>query len=310
MFTYLSLLIEEGFFDTIQVNFLIVGHTHTTIDQYFSSVSKSLSKCSFIGSPMSFRNMLNSVSDSPPMINRKLVVFYDYKSWLTPIINKALKWYSLPHVFLFSRHPLGRCFCQHKPFSTSPKFLPEQPENSCSSTSPDMDTYSVPLQLDAASFLGGHDLIQTAMLGKASTLPQQGNESRITEETVQAARNLRLAFELNETVDSILVGSAYEQDRLFEKQSDNGFHVVVDEDNSVVHDFRADDRKTFTLGTSSRTSDLDTLINDQNHLKSLGDPKKGYVFWIDATKIPSTWKGSLPVPLNPNNDVSDYLFVL
>ena len=52
MFAYLSLLVEQGHFDEIQVNFLIVGHTHTTIDQYFSVITKQLYE-KFVGSPLS-----------------------------------------------------------------------------------------------------------------------------------------------------------------------------------------------------------------------------------------------------------------
>jgi len=31
-----SLLVEMGYFSTITVGFLIIGHTHASIDQYFS----------------------------------------------------------------------------------------------------------------------------------------------------------------------------------------------------------------------------------------------------------------------------------
>ena len=42
MFAYASVLIELGYFEGIDINFLIVGHTHSSIDQYFSVLSKSI----------------------------------------------------------------------------------------------------------------------------------------------------------------------------------------------------------------------------------------------------------------------------
>ena len=49
MFFYLSLLVEEEHFETIHVNFLIVGHTHSSIDQFFSVLSAHIKSQPFIG---------------------------------------------------------------------------------------------------------------------------------------------------------------------------------------------------------------------------------------------------------------------
>jgi hypothetical protein len=46
---FLSLLTAQGVFKEIQVDFLLVGHTHEDIDAYFSHLSKSLkSKNTFV----------------------------------------------------------------------------------------------------------------------------------------------------------------------------------------------------------------------------------------------------------------------
>jgi len=46
---FLSLLIAQGVFKEIQVNFLLVGYTHKDIDAYFNHLSKSLkSKITFV----------------------------------------------------------------------------------------------------------------------------------------------------------------------------------------------------------------------------------------------------------------------
>ena len=58
MFSYVSLLIQEKYFKKIEVFFLIVGHTHASIDQYFSILAREISKTNFIGSPLSLESLL------------------------------------------------------------------------------------------------------------------------------------------------------------------------------------------------------------------------------------------------------------
>ena len=74
MFAYLSLLVEQRHFDEIRVNFLIFGHTHAPIDQYFSVITKKLFG-KFVGSPESLRNLFNQCQD--PLINSQIFVQYD-----------------------------------------------------------------------------------------------------------------------------------------------------------------------------------------------------------------------------------------
>ena len=58
MFCYCSVMVEHKTFDTIEVNFLVAGHTHSTIDQYFSVFSHSIGKSSFIGTPLALEWLL------------------------------------------------------------------------------------------------------------------------------------------------------------------------------------------------------------------------------------------------------------
>jgi hypothetical protein len=44
VFRYLALLVKRGIFKTVQVNFLLVGHTHDRVDQFFSCISRQLSR--------------------------------------------------------------------------------------------------------------------------------------------------------------------------------------------------------------------------------------------------------------------------
>lgn len=49
MMAYLSHLVECGEMDSIFMFFLMVGHTHASIDQYFSVLSHAINKTEFIG---------------------------------------------------------------------------------------------------------------------------------------------------------------------------------------------------------------------------------------------------------------------
>ena len=130
MFTYLSILVQEFYFDSIQVNFLIVGHTHACIDQYFSCLSDVIYSRSFIGSPLALRNLFDTelASKTKPAINKTIHVYYDYKSWLDQVINQSIKYYQIPQVFVFTRKNFIAC-CQYKFLSTDQDFLPRPPQD-------------------------------------------------------------------------------------------------------------------------------------------------------------------------------------
>ena len=149
VFTYLSLLVQEGHFGMIEVFFLIVGHTHTSIDQYFSVIARVIWMCDFLGSPISLESLLANWNfdvsmsggkgarvlgdeherklKSKPLLIRKISVIYDMKSALLPLINTKLKYYPIPHQFRFEMYQ-GVCTMQYKMFSSQRDLLPLRPE--------------------------------------------------------------------------------------------------------------------------------------------------------------------------------------
>lgn len=148
VFTYLSLLVQDHHFKVIEVFFLIVGHTHTSIDQYFSVIARIIWKCNFLGSPISLESLLageafENISlsgpswvnneeqerklKSKPLLVRKISVVYDMKKALLSLINTKLKYYSIPHQFRFELYQ-GVCAMQYKIFSSQETFLPLRPE--------------------------------------------------------------------------------------------------------------------------------------------------------------------------------------
>jgi hypothetical protein len=55
---------------------LVVGHTHSTIDQYFSVLANAINKCDFIGSGDALRYLFDTTlaGKLKPKINRRIEV--------------------------------------------------------------------------------------------------------------------------------------------------------------------------------------------------------------------------------------------
>ena len=151
VFMYTALLVELGFFEKITVGFLIIGHTHASIDQYFSCLRKLIGRASFIASPLALHHLFSldkSVSESsksklksayrPPLRQIQLLYVHDYKSAFTPYINNSIANYRIPYQFQFVVLA-GKCICQYRQFSTSPEWLPLLPTLSQSSLGNEYD---------------------------------------------------------------------------------------------------------------------------------------------------------------------------
>ena len=129
MFAFMSLLIENHTFDYIECNFLIVGHTHTSIDQYFGVLSTAIREEKFIGSPIALWHLLDTAhgqENRRPLINRPITVVYDYKKAFEPYLNK-LMYYQVPHCFCF-RRLVGKAIMKYKLFSSHLSWLPVDPD--------------------------------------------------------------------------------------------------------------------------------------------------------------------------------------
>jgi len=102
MFVWLSALVELEIFDKVHINFLIVGHTHASIDQFFSVLKKDIDFCRFIGSPLSLLYMLKRrghpfgtdkkrFEKCTILVARQLEVVYDVYKPFKEICNTAVK---------------------------------------------------------------------------------------------------------------------------------------------------------------------------------------------------------------------------
>ncbi|KAJ1411534.1 hypothetical protein B484DRAFT_435569, partial [Ochromonadaceae sp. CCMP2298] len=194
MMAFLSILIEAIYFDDIYVNFLIVGHTHTTIDQYFGVLSKTISPSKFIGSPLALQELIQNchgTASRRPLVNRQIYIVHDYKTAFAPYLNK-LKYYQVPHVFHFHR-VLGKAVMKYMLFSFHTIWLPREPE---------VLAKSIPeLMVDIVSrinlrefmlFEGRDELYRQLGLEKRTNYDQLGN--RAATEHEKAIGNLHPLF--------------------------------------------------------------------------------------------------------------------
>ena len=126
---YSSLLIETFAFDEIEIAFLIVGHTHASIDQYFSVIAKAIRKAHFIGTPVALMELVRRCHDSSwqqKAIIRDIKVYYDLKSMFQPYVNKRIKYYNIPHIFRFTPSFGHVAVMEYKNFIGN-KFMPQRP---------------------------------------------------------------------------------------------------------------------------------------------------------------------------------------
>ena len=91
----------------IDISCLIVGHTHASIDQYFSSLQGKTKRSSFIATPESLKRMCNTPSPAeangkpsrykPPLCHIDLEVVYDYKTAFAPYLCRLISGHQLPY---------------------------------------------------------------------------------------------------------------------------------------------------------------------------------------------------------------------
>jgi hypothetical protein len=135
-----SLLVELGYFDKITVGFLIIGHTHASIEQYFSCLRNLIRNAAFIASPLALQHLFsieklyiptNKKKKSKyrtPMLQIQLLYVHDYVSFFAPYWNPSIKGYGTPYQFQFFA-VLGKAVCQYKQFSEEGlKWLPIAPQ--------------------------------------------------------------------------------------------------------------------------------------------------------------------------------------
>lgn len=106
---FVAHLVEGGVFDSVALNFLMVGHTHEDIDQLFSVISrrfKTLVTGTRARSVISFEDFQKEVKDAfiedhKPKCVERVLLNRDYVGWLTPFRDQRMMGITNFRHFLF-----------------------------------------------------------------------------------------------------------------------------------------------------------------------------------------------------------------
>ena len=104
MFCFLSHLLEDCYFNEIEVFFLIVGHTHNILDQWFSVLAKAIKGADFVGSVLALHALYRLAhseeeADKRPQHIHQLQTYHDWRRFYNPVRNDQIHNYGLPHRF-------------------------------------------------------------------------------------------------------------------------------------------------------------------------------------------------------------------
>lgn len=126
MFFYLSMLVEMEIFGSVTVNFLMVGHTHSSIDQYFSQLCKVLKTAPFLGTHLALHHLFKThlSQETRPLVCRSVDVYY-YCTEAWEKSRYVYHHYNAPHVFRFIKR--GDKACMDYMLYSNDRWLPKRP---------------------------------------------------------------------------------------------------------------------------------------------------------------------------------------
>lgn len=263
----------------------------------------------FVGSPMALQALFQQCEN--PLVNRQIKVHYDYKSWLEPYCNKALKYISLPHAFLFTME-CQMSVMQHKPFSTSPNWLPLRPQgiNTVVDKAKLIESsQSSSLVVEELGLLGGFDALFKVIVGNEVT-----KESLIRNDSQR--ENSAMFGNLLPHFLEIDARAAVETVIQHQYESEVGYLNTLNDEtkelNTVTNHERFGEAVNNTSGSSGqRIADNDNVLSYERFtpkaeqlrlyqavLTKAGTATAGYILMLDYTKVTDEWLRSSPQVLN------------
>jgi hypothetical protein len=101
MFCFLSHLIEDCYFDEIEMFFLVVGHTHNILDQWFGVLARAIRKANFIGSALALHAIYKiahaeKVEHLRPKVVHQIEVYHDFRKYYGPLLNEDIHHIRIP----------------------------------------------------------------------------------------------------------------------------------------------------------------------------------------------------------------------
>ena len=108
MFAWFAHLVEDCYFDSVEMFFLIAGHTHSPIDQNFSVQGAAIARADFIGSKLAMAELFLAAHDVTKQKNKdariqkviEMETYHDYDEKYSAVINPLFKYHSGPHRYI------------------------------------------------------------------------------------------------------------------------------------------------------------------------------------------------------------------
>jgi hypothetical protein len=137
MFAFLTHLVRLGIFEKIKVGFLMVGHTHEDIDQFFSVIAAHLKMPNVICPDLEtfiaeLQKAFKKAKHKPEVVQLHARSIFDYKSLYDPCIDTAIAYHQEPHQFKIKQHFTStdcHVLVHYKNWSHSTCWLPADKNN-------------------------------------------------------------------------------------------------------------------------------------------------------------------------------------
>lgn len=103
--------------------FLVVGHTHNILDQWFSVLSKAIRGAHFIGSVLALHELYKiahgaGVAHLRPTLVHQLKLYHDWRRYYSSVRNDTIHHYRIPLRYRFKLdETLGVCIMEYMKFS-------------------------------------------------------------------------------------------------------------------------------------------------------------------------------------------------
>ena len=260
------------------------------------------------------------------MANRPIDFYYDYKSWLDPIINKRLKNYQLPHCFKITRVH-GTAVCVHKPYSTSPEWLPPEPKTRVSEDQ--MQSNSTGFSISEFDLFGGSTNVVNRVIRDGRNpsetelvlnpvyreVAERGEVFRHMQDRLQAVYVNTVCESIGQMENEAQQGymSQYNPIAIRNSQNDNG--LSASENLLANADSMSADKDDINLEDISEQSTSTSMNRHivgfeqrqtiQKAMFSQATIKEGYVFWLDYSKVDCDWEQTVPRPVNYYTEVTN-----
>lgn len=256
-----------------------------------------------------------------PEANRPIDFYYNYKAYFRPIINKFLRNYGLPHCFKIYR-VCKRAVCVHKPFSTSPDWLPVTP------------AYRISESEVAAMTSSGFAIQNFELFGGIETVVKSSvNDSVDGKELTQVEllnnkeimNNMKTFNDMLKTLEDISTTAICEQEQLLEDQCQRGYQRSYDHSAVTRGDKGVEDATESSASLDDpdlRPSDIiyrdetgsyygnryniehEARVKVQREMVSRSTQTEGYIFWLDWSQLDASWYNTTPKPFYYFQEVS------